>query len=257
MDVTNKIKHVAIIMDGNGRWAQNRCRPRIWGHIRGSSIVSHIVEEADDLGLDALTLYAFSTENWSRPLKEVTTLFSLLKKFLLKERKRILKNQIRFKVIGDTSQLPLPTKELINKLEEETKSFKGLKLTFAFGYGGRAEMVRAVNNWMADNPGKEFTEEEMGKYLYQPDLGDVDLLIRTGGDQRISNFLLWQMAYAELFFTNTKWPDFTREEFRGIIYQVSGRERRFGTIGPTDSLVDSCLLAQKNLEELNQNFQVN
>lgn len=239
-------------MDGNGRWAQGRCRPRVWGHIRGSSIVSEIVEEADDLGLKALTLYAFSTENWSRPLGEVTTLFSLLKKFLLKERKRILKNRIRFQVIGEISNLPLPTKNLIERLENETRDFKGLKLTFAFGYGGRAEMVQAVNRWIQENPGAEFTEEAMNKNLHQPDLGDVDLLIRTGGDQRISNFLLWQMAYAELFFTPTKWPDFTREEFRGIIYQVSGRERRFGTISATDSLTESCLLARKNLEELNQ-----
>lgn len=252
MNINDKIKHVAIIMDGNGRWAQGRCRPRVWGHIRGSSIVSGIVEEADDLGLNALTLYAFSTENWSRPLGEVTTLFSLLKKFLLKERKKILKNRIRFKVIGDTSNLPLPTRNLIDKLEDETKDFNGLKLSFAFGYGGRAEMVNAVNSWIEENPNKKFTQEDMEKHLYQPDLGDVDLLIRTGGDQRISNFLLWQMAYSELFFTTTKWPDFTREEFRGIIYQVSGRERRFGTIGATDSLDDSSLLARKNLEELNQ-----
>jgi len=252
VNINDKIKHVAIIMDGNGRWAQGRCRPRVWGHIRGSSIVSGIVEEADDLGLKALTLYAFSTENWSRPLGEVTTLFSLLRKFLLKERKKILKNRVQFKVIGDISNLPLPTRNLIEKLEAETQEFKGLKLTFAFGYGGRDEMVKAVNSWAQANPGKEFTEEDMTKHLYRPEIGDVDLLIRTGGDQRISNFLLWQMAYAELFFTPTKWPDFTREEFRGIIYQVSGRERRFGTIGATDSLNESCLLAQKNLDELNQ-----
>lgn len=239
-------------MDGNGRWAQERFRPRVWGHVRGSSIVSEIVEEADDLGLKALTLYAFSTENWSRPLGEVTTLFTLLRKFLLRERKRILKNRIRFKVIGDISNLPLPTKNLIEKLENETRDFKGLKLTFAFGYGGRAEMVQAVNRWLEENPGQEFTEEAMNDNLHQPDLGDVDLLIRTGGDQRISNFLLWQMAYAELFFTPTKWPDFTREEFKGIIYRVSGRERRFGTISATGSLTESCLLARKNLEELNQ-----
>tara|TARA_Y100000780_G_scaffold232553_1_gene265912 strand:+ start:13948 stop:14715 length:768 start_codon:yes stop_codon:yes gene_type:complete len=252
VNINDKIKHVAIIMDGNGRWAQNRCRPRVWGHIRGSSIVSDIVEEADDLGLHALTLYAFSTENWSRPLGEVTTLFNLLKKFLLKERRKILKNRVRFKVIGDVSNLPLPTRELINKLEKETKDFKGLKLSFAFGYGGRNEMINAVNKWAQSNPERPFSEEDMEANLYQPDLGDVDLLIRTGGDQRISNFLLWQMAYAELFFTPTKWPDFTREEFRGIIYQVSGRERRFGTIGATESLDESCLLARKNLEELNQ-----
>lgn len=252
----NKIKHVAIIMDGNGRWAQGRCRPRIWGHVRGSSVVSEIVEEADNLGLKALTLYAFSTENWSRPQQEVLTLFSLLRKFLLKEKARILKNKIRFKVMGDISGLPVATKKLIDELEKETEAHQGLKLTFAFGYGGRAELVRAVNN-LIDSGKTNVTEEDIGKELYCPELGDVDLLIRTGGDQRVSNFLLWQIAYAELFFTSTKWPDFTPEEFRGIIFQVAGRERRFGQIVSVESLSESHKIAKENRDLLTSfNHQV-
>lgn len=240
------IKHVAIIMDGNGRWAQARSRPRVWGHVRGSSIVSQIVEEADELGIKALTMYAFSTENWSRPFNEVTTLFHLLKKFLLKERARILKNQIRFKVIGEFTNLPEATKDLISKLEVETASFEGLKLTFAFGYGSRKEIVTAVNSFIEQNPGKKIDEFELSQKLFAPETGDVDLLIRTGGDQRISNFLLWQCAYAEFFFTETKWPDFTREEFKKIISHCSSRERRFGTINGNASLEEANKLASTN-----------
>ncbi|MDC1174129.1 polyprenyl diphosphate synthase [Bacteriovoracaceae bacterium] len=246
MSVESKIKHVAIIMDGNGRWANGRSHPRVWGHVRGSSVVSNIVEEADNVGVESLTLYAFSTENWSRPLPEVTTLFKLLKKFLLRERKKIIKNNIQFRVMGDTTNLPEDTKKLINDLTNETENFKGLKLTFAFGYGGRQEIVDAVNSFTKSNPGKMITEEDMSNHLYCPVLGDVDLLIRTGGDQRISNFLLWQMAYAELYFTNTKWPDFTRKEFRQILQNVCSRERRFGQVCESVSLYETSSMADKN-----------
>ena len=242
----HNLKHVAIIMDGNGRWAQARAHRRVWGHVRGSSVVSNIVEEADDLGIKALTLYAFSTENWSRPLTEVKTLFSLLKKFLLKERNRIMKNKIRFKIMGSLDGLPEETVKLVSDLEEETKSHQGLKLTFAFGYGGRTEILDAVNKVVKENPGKEVTEEALTGALYNPEIGDVDLLIRTGGDQRVSNFLLWQVAYAELFFTHTKWPDFTRKEFRKIIEAVGTRERRFGFVGSCDGLKDSSSKAAEN-----------
>lgn len=223
-------RHVAIIMDGNGRWATARAHTRVWGHVRGSRVVSRIVEEADDLGVKALTLYAFSTENWCRPKEEIKTLFALLKKFLKIERKRILENKIRFRVIGDVSGLPDETLKLISDLEEETADHSGLKLTFAFGYGGRKELIDAFNRFAKKNPGKEITEELLQAYMYAPELGDVDLLIRTGGDQRISNFLLWQSAYAELYFTETKWPDFKNCEFRDIVLQFSVRERRFGAV---------------------------
>ncbi len=237
-------KNVAVIMDGNGRWAQERARNRVWGHVRGSRIVSDIVQSADDLGVESLTLYAFSTENWCRPQFEIKTLFKLLKKFLIKERPRIIKNKIKFRVIGDWAKLPKDTREIISELQEDTKDFSGLKLTFAFGYGGRAEIVESVKK-MVDS-GMEITEENISNSLYAPDISDIDLLIRTGGDQRISNFLLWQCAYAELYFTETKWPSFTREEFEAIIYQVENRERRFGSVMSMESLESSKKLAEVN-----------
>ncbi len=226
----SSIKHVAIIMDGNGRWAKRRFRPRIWGHVRGSSVVSEIVRSADDLGLKALTMYAFSTENWSRPLDEVSTLFRLLRKFIIKERTRILQNNIKFRVIGELQSLPHETVELINEIESLTSGATGLHLTFAFNYGGRAEILRAINTFQVTNPERLMTEADLSELMYRPETGDVDLMIRTGGEQRISNFLLWQMAYAEMYFTPTKWPDFTPREFCKIIEHVSSRERRFGSI---------------------------
>ena len=242
----SSIKHVAIIMDGNGRWANKRFRPRIWGHVRGSAVVSDIVKAADDFGLDALTLYAFSTENWSRPLEEVSTLFKLLKKFLVKEKARILLNNINFKVIGEIESLPSETVNLIKEMEYLSKDATGLKLTFAFNYGGRAEILRAVNCFFHKNPERMMTETDLNALMYRPDAGDVDLMIRTGGEQRISNFLLWQMAYAEMYFTPTKWPNFTTSEFKKIIEHVSNRERRFGNITGQGDLDDSMGKAESN-----------
>lgn len=232
----SKINHIAIIMDGNGRWAKEKFRPRVWGHIRGSKIVNSIVEKASDLGVEALTLYAFSTENWSRPKEEVATLFKLLNKFLKKEKESILKNKIKFKVIGDISGLDSETISLIKSIEEDSKNFHGLKLSFAFSYGGRKEIVDSVNQFIEQNPGKKITEENIENFLYRPETKDVDLLIRTAGDQRISNFLLWQISYAELYFTDTKWPDFTPNEFESIINKVANRDRRFGSLDNQGSL---------------------
>ena len=227
---TQNLDHVAIIMDGNGRWARQRGRPRLWGHIRGSAIVSKIVQEAQDCKIRALTLYAFSTENWQRPIAEIQFLFNLLKKYLKKEKKRILKNNIRFRIMGDIKKLPITIQESIRELENLTKTLDGLKLTFAFGYGGRDEIVWAANNFIKKNPGTLLTVENFAQSLMIPDLGDVDLLIRTGGDCRISNFLLWQCAYAELYFTAIRWPDFRPGEFRHICQEVKKRERRFGRV---------------------------
>ena len=217
-------------MDGNGRWAQARSHMRTWGHVRGSGVVSRIVEEADDLGIRALTLYAFSTENWSRPKKEIMTLFKLLKKFLNREKRKIFKNKICFRVIGDISNLPLETQKEILDMEDKTRHFQGLKLSFAFDYGGHSEIVKAVNDFIDKNPNQKMNEKKLASFLFAPDTGNVDLLIRTGGEQRISNFLLWKIAYAELYFTPTPWPEFKVEEFRKIIEKVSLRERRFGDI---------------------------
>lgn len=234
-------------MDGNGRWAQSRLRPRVWGHVRGASVVSSIVEEADEIGLNALTLYAFSTENWSRPEVEVNALFAILKKFLISERSRIMSNQIRFRVIGNLSGLPEETRELVYNLEKDTAHHTGLKLSFAFGYSGRKEIICAVNDFIKENPGQSICEESFARHLYSPDLEEVDLLIRTGGDQRVSNFLLWQIAYAELFFTKTPWPSFSRDEFRDIVSRVSSRERRFGNIQASYSFKSNLKKATDNM----------
>ena len=248
-------KHVAIIMDGNGRWAKQRLRPRIWGHVRGSSVVSDIVQAADDSGIKSLTLYAFSTENWSRPKDEVSTLFKLLRKFLQREKNRILANNIKFRVIGDIQNLPPETKLMIKDVEDLTKNSTGLNLTFAFGYGGRSEIIKAVNDFSQKNPGQLLTENELSHYFYRPEIGDVDLMIRTGGEKRISNFLLWQIAYAELYFTDTKWPDFTATEFKNILLDVSMRERRFGNISQESDLESSVKKAEKNKKsEMKENI---
>ena len=245
-DAVTKIEHIAIIMDGNGRWANDRYRPRIWGHIRGSAVVSQIVEEANDLNIDSLTLYAFSSENWSRPAGEIEILFKLLKKYLNNERERILKNNLRFKVIGDIGQLPPRTVDLIKSLESDSKENSGMRLTFAFNYGGRNEIIHAVNQHLKNSKDSTISPEDINSNLYLPELGDVDLLIRTGGEQRISNFLLWQSAYAELAFTPTRWPDFTGKEFREIYHDVLSRERRFGNIGSSVSLDNSTKKAHIN-----------
>jgi undecaprenyl diphosphate synthase len=244
------LNHIAIIMDGNGRWAKMRSHPRVWGHVRGASTVAEIVEAADALGVKALTLYAFSSENWCRPQIEIKVLFRLLHKFIQKEKTRIINNKIRFRVMGDITHLPEQTKKAIQDLEEQTQNMPGLKLTFAFGYGGRAEIVQAINQVIKKHPTSEITEEEFAQYLAIPDLGDVDLLIRTGGDQRVSNFLLWQIAYAELLFTETKWPDFTALEFKNILESVSMRERRFGSDSPKKALNENIHQARINKSAL-------
>jgi undecaprenyl diphosphate synthase len=240
---SSNLSHVAIIMDGNGRWAKKRSHLRVWGHVRGSLVVSDIVQEASDRGIAELTLYAFSTENWSRPISEVRTLFNLLKKFLLRERKRLIDNHVLFRVVGDISVLPHETIALIKELEETTRFNQGIRLNFAFNYGGRKEIVEAINKVFDKN--EKITEENIQDNL---DLPEVDLLIRTGGEKRISNFLLWQMAYSELYFTDTMWPDFTKTEFSSIIEEYNTRERRFGNISRTSCLEKNNSVSRKNKE---------
>lgn len=252
MTKEKSIKHIAIIMDGNGRWAQERAHRRLWGHIRGSQVVTKIVEAADNLNVSALTLYAFSTENFSRPLEEVTGLFNILKKFIKKERKNVLKNNLVFRVIGDINSLPEETQKLVRDLTEDSKHNSGMILNFAFGYGGRNELITSMNKFIESNPGKKINEEHFVDNLYTHDCSEVDLMIRTGGDQRISNFLLWQLAYAELFFTDTKWPDFRVEEFEDIFFKVSKRDRRFGAIAAEDSLKSTKNRAAENKLKLNK-----
>jgi undecaprenyl diphosphate synthase len=246
----SSIRHVAIIMDGNGRWAKQRFRPRIWGHVRGANRVSAIVDEAARLGLESLTLYTFSTENWSRPTDEITNLFKILKKFLQKEKKNLIKNNIKFDVIGNYRVLDTKIVQIIDDIKYKTEKNTGLNLSLAINYGGRAEIVDAVNVFFKENRTREITEKDITEYLYNTNLTNIDLLIRTAGDTRISNFLLWQISYAELFFTETKWPEFTVDEFRQILQSVSGKERKFGSIENDTSLSHSKEKAQHNLKIL-------
>lgn len=237
-------------MDGNGRWAEQRGKPRVWGHIRGVRTVVDIVEAANDLDIDSLTLYAFSTENFSRPRNEVKILFRLLEKFLISEEKKIIKNNIQFDVIGDLELLPSRAKSRVDSLKVKTDSHTGLKLVFAFCYGARTEIENAVNQWIKLNPGKPLNQEDIQKCLYRPDLNEMDLIIRTGGEYRLSNFLLWQSAYAELYFSPTFWPEFSGFELASILDQVSQRERRFGSIEKDTNLLVTKSQAEKNKESL-------
>lgn len=225
----SQIKNVAIIMDGNGRWANMRGHSRYFGHVRGASIVSKIVETSSDYGLNSLTLYAFSTENFQRPQEEKSILFKLLKKFLLKEFEKIVKNNIQFKVIGSIEFLTFETQSIIKELTKKTSQNSGMKLNFAFAYGSRNEIVSAFNKAIESGI-RVIDEEKLSSFLYDPSVGEIDLLIRTGGDKRISNFLLWQIAYAELYFSSTLWPDFKEEELIKIISEVEKRHRRFGKV---------------------------
>ncbi len=226
-------KHVAIIMDGNGRWAEKRGLSRIEGHKRGVERVDEIVEEASRIGIKYLTLFAFSTENWKRPEYEVSFLMDLLKLYLETKKEKMLKNNIRFNVMGRIDGLPADVREKIEEVLEATRGCDGLVLTLALNYGGRAEIVDAVRKLikrLSDNGLKpeEVDEEIFSRFLYCPWLPEPDLLIRTSGEQRISNFMLWQLAYTELYFTPVLWPDFTKEEFLRAIEDYKRRERRFG-----------------------------
>jgi len=229
IDYNRLPNHIAIIMDGNGRWARERNLPRIFGHKVGMTSVRKIIESAVKIKLKCLSLYAFSTENWSRPEKEIKGLFNLLRHYIKVERKNILKNNIKLKISGDLSKLPKDIQKSINSLVEETNNNAGLLLNLCINYGSRQEIVRAVNNIIFAKE-KNVNEEIFSKYLYMNDFPDVDLLIRTSGEMRISNFMLWQSAYAEFYFTKTYWPEFREEEFYKAIIEFQKRERRFGGV---------------------------
>jgi undecaprenyl diphosphate synthase len=224
-------KHVGIIMDGNGRWAESRGLPRIEGHRRGVERSKEVIEVSVELGLKALTLYAFSTENWQRPSSEVTTLMKLLELYLKKELDGLIKNGIVYKTIGETWRLPEHIQNIIRNAEEKTSSNKGMILTTALSYSGRNEILRAIKKLLnEDVKPEELTEDLFNAYLDTAGLLPPDLIIRTSGEMRISNFLLWQAAYAEFYFTDTLWPDFTKDEFLLAIQDFQRRERRFGAI---------------------------
>lgn len=230
-------QHIAIIMDGNGRWAKRRAMPRIAGHQEGMKTVRRIARVADELGVKVLTLYAFSTENWKRPKTEVEYLMSLPEKFLDEFLPEIMERNICVQMIGEKEGLPEHTKRAINKAMEKTKNNTGLILNFALNYGSRAEIVKAMKSMMKEvQEGKltieEITEETVNQYLMTSHLPEPDLLIRTSGEVRLSNFMLWQLAYTEFWFTETLWPDFDEEDFMEAIQAYQKRNRRYG--GLTD-----------------------
>jgi undecaprenyl diphosphate synthase len=226
--------HVAIIMDGNGRWARQRNYPRILGHKAGIDTVRNIVEAGAQLGLEALTLYAFSVENWKRPRHEVEGLWRLLRYYLRRELPRLMLNRIQLMAIGRIESLPLPVQQELQAVMEKTSGNGGMRLNLAINYGGRTEILDAVNA-IIDRARREgslgslsVTEEAISENLYTSGLKDPDLLIRTSGEMRISNFLLWQIAYSELYVTDTLWPDFTRTELLNAVLAYQNRDRRFG-----------------------------
>ena len=227
--------HVAIIMDGNGRWAKKKLMNRVRGHEKGADTVRSIVTVCRKLGLEVLTLYAFSTENWERPRTEVAALMALLKKFVINERQTLMDKDIRLGVIGQKERLPEDVRREVEKTMTLTRKNIGMRLNLALSYGGREEMTRAVRviagkvkagTLLPD----DISEETVSRHLYTADIPDPDLIIRTSGEKRLSNFLLWQGGYAELFFTDTLWPDFTDQAFVDIIRDYQKRDRRFGKV---------------------------
>jgi undecaprenyl diphosphate synthase len=229
--------HIAIIMDGNGRWARKRGLPRVAGHRAGINAVREVVEGSAELGIPVLTLYAFSVENWKRPRTEVSTLMQLLKEYLNKELANLNKNNIRFHTIGRTDELDASVQAELDKGIASTSRNTGMMFNVALNYGGRAEIVDAVNR-LLNNGGRAaaekggITEEDFAQYLYTAGQPDPDLLIRTSGELRVSNFLLWQIAYAEIWVTETLWPDFEKRHLYEAILAFQKRERRYGGLEP-------------------------
>ena len=226
-------EHVAIILDGNGRWAQKRGRERTYGHKIGAANVKRIVRSAGNMGIKILTLYAFSTENWKRPSIEVRFLMKLFKNYLISQLRELIDDNVQVHIVGDTSVLSDSLRREIEECEKDTAKNDGLILNVAINYGGRMEIVHAVKS-IAEKVRngellpEQITEEDVSSALYPSDQMDVDLLIRTGGEYRISNFLLWQASYSELYFTPVLWPDFTEEELKKAVDWFEGRDRRFG-----------------------------
>ena len=235
IDLDRVPKHIAIIMDGNGRWAKSRMMPRTYGHKAGVETIRKVVEEAKRLGIKYITLYAFSTENWKRPKDEVSALMKLLVTYLRKELAELDKNDVKINTIGDISKLPQACIDELEKSKEKTKDNKALVLTLALNYGGRADIIDAVKNICADVKDSKveienIDEEMFSKYLDTKDIVDPDLVIRTSGEQRLSNFLLWEVAYSEFYYTDIHWPDFDEEELQKAVYSYQKRDRRFGGI---------------------------
>jgi undecaprenyl diphosphate synthase len=221
-------RHIAIIMDGNGRWAKKRLMPRVAGHVQGVERVRDIIKSCADRGVEYLTLFAFSSENWRRPKDEVTKLMELFVMALEREVDKLNRNGIRLRIVGDLSRFDDKLRQLIAAGEAATAEHTRLTLTVAANYGGRWDIMQAVNAWKQANPTGEITEQALAEHLSMAYAPEPDLFIRTGGEQRISNFLLWQLAYAELYFTDTLWPDFDAAALDAAIASYQKRERRFG-----------------------------
>lgn len=227
--------HVAIILDGNGRWAKSKGMPRNFGHTMGAKNVETVCQAADEIGIKYLTLYAFSTENWNRPESEVSALMKLLESYLKNCIKTAEKNNMRVRVIGEINRLAEPFQKKIRELEETSAHHTGLNLTIAINYGSRDEMIRAMKHMAEDVQSEKLQIEQIDEslfasYLDTKDLPDPDLLIRTSGEQRLSNYLLWQLAYSEFYFTDVPWPDFHKEELLEAVKAYSNRDRRFGAL---------------------------
>ena len=229
IDTTNLPKHIAITMDGNGRWAKSKGKLRIFGHKNGVKAVRDTVEGAAEIGIEYLTLYAFSSENWNRPEKEVNALMTLLVSAINKETKTLMDNNIRLSTIGDINKLPSKAQKELQEAIIKTKDNTRMTLVLALSYSGRGEIINAVQNIIKDGKKpEEINEDTFQQYLTTKSVPDPELLIRTSGEYRISNFLLWQIAYSELYFTDTLWPDFRRADLYKAILNYQSRERRFG-----------------------------
>ena len=231
----NQLRHIALIMDGNGRWAQKKGLPRNAGHQKGAEVVLEIAKAAKEMGVQYLTIYAFSTENWKRSSEEVEGLMSLLRRYLGRNFKELAENDVRIRFIGERHRLADDIQAQMTRLEQETKNNKSATLLVALSYGARQEIVQAARLLAekvksGDILSKDIDEQTFSDMLYTADVPEPDLLIRTSGEQRLSNFLLWQLAYTEFYFTKTLWPDFTKEELKDIINQFQQRERRYGKV---------------------------
>ena len=225
----SSINHLAIIMDGNGRWANQKNQQRVFGHEKGAQTAKKIINDCVKRGIPHLTLYTFSKENWSRPKHEVDTLMILLSKMLKNETENMLRNNIRFNIVGKIGDLPLKTRDWVSSTIEKTKNNTGLVLTLALSYGGRQEIVDAVNSLIKSEV-KIINEEILKNHLYCPEMPDPDMIIRTGGEYRLSNFLLWQSAYAEIYVCSKNWPDFDENELDKALKEYENRNRTFGKV---------------------------
>ena len=228
-------RHVAIIMDGNGRWAQRRVLPRSAGHSAGAETFRRIATYCKDIGIEYLTVYAFSTENWKRPDDEIETLMGLLEKYLSEALEKMERDKVKMKVFGDVSVLSQRLRELIAQTEELSKKFEGVQVNICINYGGRDEILRAAENYAIDvakgnAAGGQLTQESFSEYMYSQGIPDPDLVIRPSGEMRLSNFLIWQIAYSELYFTDVLWPDFNEPELDRAIKSYQNRDRRYGGI---------------------------